>query len=335
MRACVLLLAAALAPRAPAASLRDLADARGLLFGAAVNPALLDDKVYAETLAREFNLVVAENAMKFGPTQPARDRFDFAAADKIVEFAQAHNMRVRGHTLVWHQQTSRWLTSGDFSSDEVAAILRDHIRTEIDHFKGKAFAWDVVNEAIDNSPPHGLRKTFWLDRLGPNYLDKAFRWAHEADAGATLFYNDYDADGMNAKSDAVHELVKAMKSRGVPIGGVGLQMHLSLQTAPTADALAANIRRLAALGLVVHITEMDVRLPVPPTPEALEAQARIYATVAGTCARTPGCKALLTWGVNDAHSWIPGFYRGFGEALLFDRDSQPKPARRAIEQAWR
>jgi endo-1,4-beta-xylanase len=329
-----LLLCLALAAAAPAASLRELADARGILIGAAVNPVLLDAKIYADTLAREFNLVVAENVMKFGPTRPTRESFNFAPADRVVDFAQSHNMKVRGHTFVWHQMTPRWLTK-DLPSDEVAEILHQHISALMTHFKGKIFAWDVVNEAVANDPPYGPRQTFWLEKLGPDYIDKAFRWAHDGDPAAKLFYNDYDADGMNAKSDAVYALVKGLKSRGVPIDGVGLQMHLSPKTAPTVEDLAANIKRLVALGLDVHVTEMDVRLPEPPSPQDLEAQAKIYATVAGTCVRTPGCKALLTWGVNDAHSWIPGYYRGLGSALLFDRESTAKPARLAVEEVLR
>ena len=333
MKARLSLLVLVVAAILPATSLRELADARGMLIGAAVNPALLADQAYADTLARDFNLVVAENVMKFGPTRPARDRYEFTAADQLVDFAQSHNMKVRGHNFVWHQQMPRWLTSGTFSSAEVAGILQDQMRAMLSHFKGKVFAWDVVNEAVDPDPPHGLRKTFWLDKLGPDYLDKAFRWARQDDPDVKLFYNDYDADGMNAKSDAVYHLVRGLKARGVPIDGVGLQMHVTLKSAPTAEELAANIRRLAALGLDVHITEMDVRLHLPPTPEDLEAQAKVYATVVGTCARTPGCKAVLTWGVNDAHSWIPGFHKGFGDALLFDAQSQPKAARTAIEAA--
>jgi endo-1,4-beta-xylanase len=333
MKARLLILFLGVAPGIQAAALRELAEARGILIGAAVNPALLEDAVYAETLAREFNLVVPENVMKFGPTQPARDRYEFSAADRLVEFAQAHRLKVRGHAFVWHQMMPRWLTGGTLSDSEVAAILRDHIQAELGHFKGKVFAWDVVNEATANDPPHGPRQTFWLEKVGPDYIDKAFRWAHEADPSAKLFYNDYDADGMNVKSGAVYNLVKGLKARGVPIDGVGLQMHLSLKTAPTAEELAANIRRLVALGLEVHITEMDVRLPVPATPSDLEAQAKIYGTVAKTCVATPGCKALLTWGVNDAHSWIPSFYPGLGAALLFDAQSQAKPARMAVEEA--
>jgi endo-1,4-beta-xylanase len=321
----------ALGPAVHAASLRELADARGILIGAAVNPSLLTDAAYTDTLTRDFNLVVPENVMKFGPLRPTRDTYNFAPADHLVEFAESRKMKVRGHTLVWHNQTARWLTA-DLPAQEVATILEDHIRTVLTHFQGKVFAWDVVNEAIDPET-HGMRKTIWLDKLGPDYLDKAFRWAHEADPTAKLFYNDYDADGVNAKSDAVYALLKGMKQRGVPIGGVGLQMHVSLASAPSAEQLAANIQRMAALGLEVHITEMDVRLPTPAKPEDLEAQAKVYATVFSTCARTAGCKAILTWGVNDAHSWIPMAHRGFGAALLYDAQAQPKPARAAVEQA--
>ena len=141
---------------------------------------LLDDKPYAETLAREFNLVVAENAMKFGPLRPTRETYNFAPADRLVEFAQAHNMKVRGHTLVWHNQLPRWLTSGDFSSEEASAILRDHIRSMMTHFKGKSSP-GMSSRGIDTNPPYELHKTFWLEKLGPDYIENAFRWAHEAD----------------------------------------------------------------------------------------------------------------------------------------------------------
>jgi endo-1,4-beta-xylanase len=311
-------------------ALRNRADARGFLVGAAVNPSLLSLDSYAETLGREFNLLVAENDMKFAATHPAPDRYNFCAADRLIAFAQANGMGVRGHTLVWHDSLPNWLTRGNYSCDDVLRILRDHIDTVVKHFKGNVLFWDVVNEAIAYGPPYGPQPSFWRQTIGPEYVDLAFRWAREADPDVKLFYNDTGGEGLGAKSDAVYNLVKGLLDRGVPLDGVGLQMHVGLTGAPTPATISANIQRLAQLGLSVHITEMDVRIPSPVTAANLAAQAAIYRGVVGACLANPKCEALLTWGVSDANSWIPGFFPGFGGALLFDEQFQPKPAYQAV-----
>jgi endo-1,4-beta-xylanase len=311
-------------------ALRNRAEGRGFLVGAAVNPSLLSRDSYAETLGREFNLLVAENDMKFGPTHPAPGRYNFCAADQLIAFAQANDMRVRGHTLVWSQSLPAWLTKGAYSRDDAVNILHDHIDTVVKHFKGKLLWWDVVNEAIAYGPPYGPQPSFWRDAIGPEYVDMAFRWAREADPDVKLFYNDTGGEGLGAKSDAVYNLVKAMLDRGVPLDGVGLQMHVSLTGAPTPAAISANIQRLAQLGLTIHITEMDVRIASPPTASSLEEQAKIYRGIVSACLASSKCEALLTWGVSDANSWIPGAYPGFGGALLFDEQLQPKPAYQAV-----
>jgi len=310
--------------------LRDLADQRGFLIGAAVDPTLFVNDSYARTLANEFNLVVAENAMKFGPTEPARGQYNFCAADQIVAFAKANGMKIRGHNMVWQQSLPTWLTQGKFSASEASQILHDHITAVASHYRGQVFAWDVVNEAIAYGAPYGPQPSYWLTTLGDGYIDQAFRWTREADPAAKLFYNDTGGEGLGAKSDAVYNLVSGLISRGVPLDGVGLQMHVSLAGAPTAAALTSNLKRLAALGLEIHITEMDVRIPVPATAADLAAQATVYQTVLSTCQANSSCTALLTWGVSDANSWIPGAYPGFGAALLFDPQFQPKPARDAL-----
>src|SRR5215813_4062842 len=158
-------------------TLRSAAHAHGFLVGAAAELKPIEiDPAYAQTLAREYNALTAENAMKFEPLRPTRSRFAFADADKILDFAVAHGMKLRGHTLVWHDALPRWLVDGNFSSDEVSAILREHIETVIGHYRGRVYAWDVVNEAIDNQG--GLRQTFWSNMLG---IAQAFTWARAAD----------------------------------------------------------------------------------------------------------------------------------------------------------
>jgi endo-1,4-beta-xylanase len=317
------------APRT-GSGLRDLAGPSGFLVGAAVDPSLLSVDSYARTLGGQFNLVVPENAMKFAETEPGPGQYNFCAADQVVAFAQANGMKIRGHNLVWQQDLPTWLTQGNYSAADAAGILQDHIATVAGRYKGKLIAWDVVNEAIAYGAPYGPQPSYWLTTLGSGYIDQAFRWAREADPVARLFYNDTGGEGLGAKSDAVYNLVAGMVNRGVPVDGVGLQMHTTLSGAPSVSSLTANIQRLAALGLEVQITEMDVRLPVPASAADLAAQAGVYRNVFSTCMQNPRCTAVLTWGVSDANSWIPGAYPGFGAALLFDAQFQPKPAVAAI-----
>ena len=314
--------------------LRDLADARGLLVGVAVNEApLREDPAYRDLLAREFNVVTPENAMKFGRLSHERGHYHFEDADAIVGFAESHGMRVRGHTLVWHMLQPEWLTEGAFSRQEWLDILREHIFTVMTRYRGRVFAWDVVNEAL--AEDGSLRDTIWLRGAGEEYLEQAFRWAHEADPAALLFYNDYCADDLSPKSDSVYRLLRRLLERDVPIHGVGLQMHLELEKPPRPKQIGKNIARLSALGLQVHVTEMDVRMKTPATPAKLVSQARIYRRVLRACLRRGECQACVFWGLGDGHSWIPEFFPGEGAALLFDDLSRPKPACRAVQRTIR
>ncbi|HZT70080.1 MAG TPA: endo-1,4-beta-xylanase [Terriglobia bacterium] len=326
-----------------AQTLREAADQIGLLVGAAVRSVLLSNPDYAATLARQFNMVEAENEMKWRATEPSRGVFDFRAGDRIVAFAQAHGMKVRGHNLLWGKYNPQWLTDGHFTPNELRNIMKNHIQMVVRHYRGQVFAWDVVNEAID-SQGH-VRHTLWYDQpgiglagKGTAYIAQAFRWAHEADPHALLFYNDYAADGVNAKSDAIYEMLKDFKREGVPVNGVGLQMHIfTPKDVPT--RVAENIARFTKLGLEVHITEMDVALPLDARGQAsatqLEWQAKVYRTVASACARNPGCTAFQTWGFTDRYSWIPAYTHGKrGAALLFDASYKPKPAYRAVLAAF-
>ncbi|HXJ91893.1 MAG TPA: endo-1,4-beta-xylanase [Terriglobia bacterium] len=346
-------------------SLREAAARIGLLMGAAVDPAHFSEAEYAETLTRELNMVEPENAMKWRHTEPARGQFTFEAGDQVVTFAEAHQMKVRGHNLLWATHNPAWLAQGRFTPPELREIMHEHIERVAGHYAGKVFAWDVVNEAFDKQG--GLSHSIWYDRPGIGlasegtaYIEQAFRWAHEADPTALLFYNDYAAEGLNAKSDAIYAMVKDFKRRGVPIDGIGLQMHLSLDDAARMGSLDANINRLAALGVQVHITEMDVGLAVASGEQAsaqlpnaasnaasksgpneamtsadFRQQADLYSRVAGICARNPGCTAFQTWGFTDRYSWIPAFSHGKrGAALLFDADYKPKLCYDAVLKAF-
>jgi endo-1,4-beta-xylanase len=228
----------------PAQSLRDYADKTGVLVGTAVNPRLFTEEAYAATLAREFNMIEPENVMKWGTIRATRDVFDFKPGDEVVTFAQAHRMKVRGHCLIWQKYNPAWLSKGTFTPEQLWELMHEHITTVVKHYAGQVFAWDVVNEAFDARG--GFEHSVWYDRPGIGlagkktaYIEQAFRWAREADPKALLFYNDYDAEGLNAKSDAIYAMVKDFKQRGVPIDGIGLQMHIFHRTPDRAGSASA------------------------------------------------------------------------------------------------
>ena len=325
-------------------SLREAAQASGMLIGTAVRPAQLSEAAYASTLAREFNMLEPEDVLKWETVHPDPQTFDFSQGDEIVDFATRHGMKVRGHTLVWHQQNPKWLMEGSYTSGELAQILEKHIKTVVGHYRGKIFAWDVVNEAFDELQPGKLRSTTWRDQPGiglagngSSYIERCFRWAHEADPQALLFYNEAGAEVVNPKSDAIYAMVRDFRQRGVPIHGVGFQLHIEKLRADVAS-ISANIKRFAALGVQVQITEMDVALPVDPNgnprPEDLQKQADIYREVATACLSHRGCTAFQTWGFTDKYSWIGSHSKHTqGAALPFDRNYAAKPAYEALRDA--
>lgn len=313
----------------PAQGLRDGMQILGRSIGTCAGAALVQrDAAYADLLAQEFNMLTPENDMKIARLQPEEGRFTFDSADQLVAFAETHGMKVRGHTLVWHLFLPKWLSDKEWEKDELNQVMRTHILTVAGRYKGKIDAWDVLNEAVEHDGR--LRESLWYKTLGPDYIDNAFRWAREADPHALLFYNDFDAEGMNAKADGVYALVKGMKERGVPLDGVGFQLHVDAENPPSIEAMRKNMQRLVALGLQIHFTEIDVRVSLPMTPERLEKQAACYAALLELCLSEPACTAFVTWGFTDRYSWVPRFFEGYGDALLFDRDKKPKPAYEAV-----
>ncbi|MGZ6357308.1 MAG: endo-1,4-beta-xylanase [Ktedonobacteraceae bacterium] len=310
-----------------APTLRSLAQAHDFYMGTTVSVgALQKEQQYRDLLATEFNMVTPEVSMKFDATEPERGHYNFTEGDTLVAFAQAHNMQVRGHNLVWYMALPSWLTTGHFTRDELMSILHDHIFAEVSHYRGVVNIWDVVNEAINNDG--SLRDSIWSRSIGPDYLDLAFRWAHEANPQARLFYNDYGGEGLGQKSNAIYNLVAGMIKRGVPIYGVGLQMHVSLDEYPPPQDVLTNMKRLAALGLEVQITEMDVKIQDDPRPMQvrLAAEAQIYRDMLSACLAVEQCTAFMMWGFTDRHSWIPAATGHPDAPLIFDAAYRPKPA---------
>lgn len=324
-------------------TLRQVAAPHGISLGTAADSAHLSEPSYAAILGSEFSQLQAENEMKFEIVHPRPDTdpkpYDFTGGDALVAFAQAHTMVVRGHTLVWHNQVSKWVTSGGYTAPQLATILQGHVDTVMGHYASKVYAWDVVNEAFNDDGT--MRHSIWYDQPGigyagqsTQYIEQALRWAHAADPNAKLFYNDYNAETINAKSDVIYAMAQDFKNRGVPLDGIGFQTHIDLNfdNASTLASFASNLQRFVTLGLDVHITELDIRVS-DSSVASLTAQAKLYGELAAMCVQQPRCKVFQTWGFTDKYSWVPSVFKGQGWALLWDASYQKKPAYTALHDA--
>lgn len=291
-------------------------------------PQLDNDPTYRALAGSQFNSVTPENAMKWDAIEPQRGVYTYAAADEIVAFARAHDQQVHGHTLVWHNQLPSWLTGGTFTAAELRVILRQHIISEVSHFRGKIYAWDVVNEPFNEDGTY--RQTMWFQALGPSYIADALRWAHQADPQAKLYINDYNIEGINPKSTAMYNLVKSLRAQGVPVSGVGIQGHLGTQYGFPGD-IAQNIQRFThRLGVQVGITELDVRSILPVDATKLATQTDYYNRVVEACLADARCVNITVWGFTDKYSWVPSVFAGQGAADIYDENYVAKPAYFAI-----
>jgi endo-1,4-beta-xylanase len=317
-------------------------------IGVAVTPRSLTGPE-AELVRQQFNSLTAENAMKMGPIHPEENRYNWPDADAIVAFAQQHNMKMRGHTLCWHNQTPRWFftdSEGKTVTREVLlGRLKRHITDVVGRYKGKIYAWDVVNEAVPDTGTSLYRRSRFYEIIGEDYIEKAFEYAHAADPAATLFYNDYNTENPSKRA-RIFQLLKKLKDKGVPINGVGLQGHWSLDE-PTQAALEQSITQFASLGLAVQITELDVsvhpkeherRAKRPTdsgelTPDMVKKQAAQYKMLFDTFRKHKSALTGVTfWNVSDRTTWLDNFpVPGRKDyPLLFDQNYQPKEAYRSV-----
>jgi endo-1,4-beta-xylanase len=328
-------------------SLRALGARIGMHIGSAIIPQDLDTPAWAAVAAGQFSVYTPGNEMKWQVVEPEQGVFDWSGADRLVAFAKANKSRVRGHTLLWHNQLPTWLTTGvsngTISAAQLKQLLHDHIFTEVGRYRGKIWQWDVANEFFLDANPSGINPNdFWVSNLGADIIPQAFRWAHEADPGALLFYNDYNIageDGSNAKSDAVYAWLQEMLADGVPIMGVGNQGHLDTQYGFSGQRFQADLERYASLGLKVAITEADVRTfvnnateQVPTDNLALFAQPYEFGQMMKAAIAVPSVISFTVWGFTDADSWVPGFFTGEGYATLYDVNLNPKPAYYELQQ---
>lgn len=327
--------------------LRFYADQMGKGIGVALPASKMNLKAdfdkETKLVRTEFNMLVAENEMKFDALQPSRGKFSWDSADALVSLGVRRKLAVRGHTLVWHTQLPEWVTTdgkkntNGFSRVEMLKIMKNHITTVVSHFKGKVREWDVVNECLDdvqsqvrtNPDSYVLKKTVWSEAIGNDYIDSAFVWAHQADPEALLFLNDYDVEYHGkAKTQAFYNLVKSMLDRNIPIHGVGLQCHFDAGKVDTA-ALSSNMKRFAQLGLVCAVTELDLGIK-DYSEQQLNRQAKDYKAITQVMLDNPNCTSVMIWGLADHYSW-----RSASMPLIYYSSFKPKPAYFGIKKALR
>ncbi|WP_214110270.1 endo-1,4-beta-xylanase [Acrocarpospora catenulata] len=319
------------APAEASGPLKTHAVARGKFIGAAIATSpLANETAYRNIAATEFNQITAENAMKWESTEPNDNQYTFAGADQIVNFATQNGQQVHGHTLIWHQQTPGWVQG--LSAANMRIAINDHIATVVGRYAGNptVVSWDVVNEAFNEDGT--FRQSFWYNTLGQSYIADAFRAARAADPDARLCINDYNVEGINAKSTAMYNLVQSLRSQNVPVDCVGFQSHLATQYGFPND-LQQNLQRFANLGVQVRITELDVRIQTPRTAQKDTTQAQYYTNVVNACNAVTACAGVTIWGFTDKYSWVPDTFPSEGAALIYDENYQQKPSYTAVHNA--
>ena len=311
-----------------APSPRKAADKKGLAFGVSVKAGDVLTPDTVKHIKSHYNLIVPEDSMKWVNIHPKKDFWNWSDMDMMVDFAEKNNIKIKGHTFLWQDQNGPYVHSAK-TRDEAISFLTEQITGVMTRYKGRVFEYDVANEVFNEDG--SMRDTLWYRLIGPDFLDIAFRTAREADPDAKLLLVDFNTEfAGSAKADAMYELVKGMKERGVPIDGVGHQLHCPAEMNFDEEALRENVRRFHALGLYTSFTEVDVRIKMPVDGDDEERQKLIFSSLMDVAITEPGAGSMVLWGITDKTSWIPRAFPGYGSAHLFDKEMKPKPAYHAL-----
>lgn len=312
-------------PTSTVTSLNALAKSKGkLYFGSATdNPELTDAPYVSILTGGMFGQITPGNSMKWGPTEPSQGTYSYTQGDAVLSLATSHNMIVRGHNLCWYEQLPSWLSSSS-SNATLVSILQAHIQSEVTHYKGQVYAWDVVNEPFDDSGV--MRSWLYQNVVGTSYIADAFNAAHAADPNAKLYLNDYNLEYSGAKFNLALSTITTLVQQGVPIHGVGFEGHMIVGSVPSAASIAANMEKFTALGLEVAFTEIDIRMTLPATAALLAQQQTDYQTMVTACMMVAKCVGITVWDYTDKYSWVPSTFSGQGEACPWDANLVEKPA---------
>lgn len=330
-------------PVLPEPPLKNLAAKRGVELGNFAIASRLNEKPYTDILTSQFSFALLDNTPNWyfvgGGLRPSPTTFNFKQMDKIVAFTAANHMPLQAHHFVWGEEKwlPDWLKNGGYTQTQLLNIIRDHIMTVGRHYRGKIREWTVVNEAFTRGAHvFGLRD-WWADRIGNiSYIDQAFRWARQADPGAKLILNDFMNEGKNDVSDAMYNYIKGAKARGVPIDGIGMQMHIDGTHPPLKDEVISNMKRFGELGVEVYVTEFDVNMNdvKADTKDRDQIEANIYYEMARACIESKVCHSFAILGITDKETWYN--YMGLADPrpLPFDKNYKPKPAFYSLRNAF-
>ncbi|KAK4246903.1 endo-1,4-beta-xylanase B [Corynascus novoguineensis] len=326
----------------PKTGLHALAKRAGLkYFGSATDsPGQRERAGYEDSYAQydeimwksgEFGLTTPTNGQKWLFVEPERGVFNFTEGDIVTDLAQKHGLTQRCHALVWHSQLAPWVEETEWTPEELRQVIVDHITEVAGYYKGKCYAWDVVNEALNEDGTY--RESVFYNVLGEEYIKLAFETAAKVDPHAKLYYNDYNLESPSAKTKGAQRIVKMLKDAGIRIDGVGLQAHLIAESHPTLDEHIAAIKGFTKLGVEVALTELDIRLQTPANATNLAQQKEAYKNVVGACVQVCGCIGVEVWDFYDPFSWVPAVFPGEGAALLWFEDFSKHPAYDGIVEA--
>ena len=331
----------------PTPPLKNLAASHGIELGNFAILSHINDKPYKQILTSQFNLALADNTPNWyftdGGLRPTSRSFNFKQLDAVVSFSKSNHMSIQAHHLLWGEEKwlPDWLTKGSYSSAQLMDIIHNHIATVAGRYKGQISEWTVVNEAFTRQQHvYGLHD-WWADHTGSQaYIDQSFIWAHQADPQAKLILNDFGNEQFNPVSDAMYSYIKSAKARGIPIDGIGMQMHIDATHAPNKDDVIRNMQRFASLGVEVYVTEFDVNMSAVPASDAARDQIEgtIYYNMMRACIESKACHSFAELGITDKETWYNYMGPSTADArpLMFDEKYRPKPAfysfRSALEQ---
>ena len=307
--------------------LRELAEFR---IGVSVSPFEIEsNEAYREIVANQFNCITPGNAFKPDALHPAEGLFSFKEAQSLLAFAAENQQDVHGHTLIWHQQLPLWMKNYQGSRHDWIDMMQDHIQNVVKELSPQVASWDVVNEAFEDNGD--FRETIWFNNIGPEYIELAFEFAHEANGDALLFYNDYNIAAKPKKCRAILDHLSELKSKGVPVHGIGMQLHI-YTSSPGQNKIETASEAIANEGFLLHYSEVDISInrdggSVDLTENKLQNQAERMRFLVETFHRIPKAQrfGITVWGVSDSDSWIPGFFGREDYPLLYDGEYQPKP----------
>lgn len=327
-------------PILPEPPLKDLAAAHGVDLGIHVDHKRLNDRIYPDIIKSQFDFVNIDGGAHFSEIHPSPDKTDFSKSDKIVAFAEDHGMRVELHHLVWGDKIvlPKWLTEGNYTKEQLLDILRSHITSVVTHYKGRVNQYTVANETFTEAQHKFGLKNWWADQIGNDteYLDNFFIWAHEADPSATLILNDFYNETKNSVSDAMYDYVKAAKARGVPIDGVGMQMHIDASRPPKKQDVIDNMNRFADIGVKVYVTEFDVNTNYVKASrtEKNQLESQITYDTARACIESNVCVSFNVFGLTAKNDLLKNITFAKSRDYMFDSRFRPRPSFYSFRKAW-